>query len=151
MAGRCSLVPRARWWRRGSAGQRRRWALWRALARGFALTRPSLTGLRGSCAARCTIRACTPPARSCTSIVPSSVTGPGLPALMPPGMAGRIPYAHAITVRMLLGHRSGVAEWDTPDVDEYIARHPAKIWTLEEILALAAKHPPVFAPGTGFF
>ena len=74
-----------------------------------------------------------------------------LPAVMPSGTARRIPHAHGITVRMLLGHRSGVAEWDTPDIDEYIARHPAKIWTLQEILALAAKHPPVFAPGTGFF
>ena len=74
-----------------------------------------------------------------------------LPAVMPSGTARRIPHAHGITVRMLLGHRSGIAEWDTPDIDEYIARHPAKIWTLQEILALAAKHPPVFAPGTGFF
>ena len=80
-----------------------------------------------------------------------SLSTPRLPAVMPSGTARRIPHAHGITVRMLLGHRSGVAEWDTPDIDEYIARHPAKIWTLQEILALAAKHPPVFAPGTVFF
>jgi D-alanyl-D-alanine carboxypeptidase len=74
-----------------------------------------------------------------------------LPAVMPASAARLIPHAHDITVRMLLGHRSGIAEWDTPDIDEYIARHPAKVWTLHEILTLAAKHPPVFAPGAGFF
>ena len=34
--------------------------------------------------------------------------------------------------------------------DEQAARHPAKVWTIEEILDLAAAQPPVFAPGTGF-
>jgi D-alanyl-D-alanine carboxypeptidase len=51
---------------------------------------------------------------------------------------------------MLLGHRSGIPEWDLPAVDEQIARHPAKVWTIAEILDLAAAQPPVFAPGTSY-
>ena len=46
---------------------------------------------------------------------------------------------------MLLDHRSGIPEWDTPDIDDQIAHHPAKIWTIGEKLDLAAAQPPVFA------
>jgi len=51
---------------------------------------------------------------------------------------------------MLLGHRSGIPEWDLAAQDEYIAHHPEKVWTIDEILDLAATHPPVFAPGTSY-
>jgi D-alanyl-D-alanine carboxypeptidase len=73
-----------------------------------------------------------------------------LPDVLPASVAGRFANAPAISVRMLLSHRSGIPEWDTPDVDEYIARHPAKIWRISEILDIAAAKPPVFAPGTSY-
>ena len=73
-----------------------------------------------------------------------------LPRVLPAGVTGRFPNAAHITVRMLLGHRSGIPEWDTPLMDIVIAHHLAKVWTTEEKLDLAAAQPPVFAPGTGY-
>ena len=74
-----------------------------------------------------------------------------LPELLSANVTGRFPTAADITVRMLLGHRSGIPEWTSPATDEEVARHPAKVWTISEFLDLAAAQPPVFAPGTGFF
>ena len=74
-----------------------------------------------------------------------------LPDVLPPSVTGRFATAADITVRMLLGHRSGIPEWDLPAVDVELARHPAKVWKVSEFLALAAAQPPVFTPGTGFF
>jgi len=51
---------------------------------------------------------------------------------------------------MPLGHRAGIPDWDSPGIDEYVARHQAKVWSVEEFVDLAAAKPPVFAPGTGF-
>src|SRR4051794_6059145 len=73
-----------------------------------------------------------------------------LPEVLPADVVGRFPTAPEITVRMLLGHRSGIPEWDLPEQDEYAARHPAHVWTLAEILDLAAAKPPLFAPGTAY-
>jgi D-alanyl-D-alanine carboxypeptidase len=74
-----------------------------------------------------------------------------LPEVLPKSVIGRFPTAPDITVRMLLGHRSGIPEWDLAAVDEQLARHPTKVWQVSEFLDLAAAQPPVFAPGTGFF
>ena len=73
-----------------------------------------------------------------------------LPALLPVNVVRRFHDSAQISVRMLLDHRSGIPEWDTPDIDDQIAHHPAKIWTIREKLDLAAAHPPVFAPGTSY-
>jgi D-alanyl-D-alanine carboxypeptidase len=73
-----------------------------------------------------------------------------LPEVLAADVVGRFPTAPDITVRMLLSHRSGIPEWDHPEQDEYAARHPAKIWTTDEILDLAAAQPPLFAPGTAY-
>jgi D-alanyl-D-alanine carboxypeptidase len=73
-----------------------------------------------------------------------------LPEVLPASVAGRFANAPDITVRMLLGHRAGIPDWDSPEIDEYVARHQAKAWSVEEFLDLAAAKPPVFAPGTGF-
>ena len=51
---------------------------------------------------------------------------------------------------MLLDHRSGIPEWDQPEQDEYAARHPAHVWSISQILRLAAARPPLFAPGTAY-
>ena len=73
-----------------------------------------------------------------------------LPDVLPVGVTGRIANASDITVRMLLGHRAGIPDWDDPALDERVARDPAKVWTVSELLDLAAAKPPVFAPGTSF-
>lgn len=73
-----------------------------------------------------------------------------LPEVLPAEVVDRFPTAPDITVRMLLSHRSGIPEWDLPEQDEYAARHPAHVWTIAEILDLAAAKPPVFAPGTAY-
>jgi D-alanyl-D-alanine carboxypeptidase len=74
-----------------------------------------------------------------------------MPDVLPASVAGRFANAADITVRMLLGHRSGIPEWDLPAIDLELARDPAKVWKVSEFLDLAAAQPPVFAPGTGFF
>ena len=73
-----------------------------------------------------------------------------LPEVLPVDVAGRFANAADITVRMLLGHRAGIPDWDSPAVDEQVARDPAKVWEVAEFLDLAAAKPPVFAPGTSF-
>jgi len=74
-----------------------------------------------------------------------------LPEMLPASVVGRFPTAADITVRMLLGHRSGIPKWNSDALEIEVARHPAKVWKVSEFLDLAAAQPPVFAPGTGFF
>jgi D-alanyl-D-alanine carboxypeptidase len=73
-----------------------------------------------------------------------------LPEVLPPSVTGRVANAADITVRMLLGHRAGIPDWDSPAIDEQVAHDPAKVWKVEEFLDLAAAKPPLFAPGTSF-
>ena len=73
-----------------------------------------------------------------------------LPEVLPAEVVRRFPTAADVTVRMLLGHRAGIPEWTSPTVDRQIARRPETVWTVAEILDLAAAQPPVFSPGTGF-
>jgi D-alanyl-D-alanine carboxypeptidase len=74
-----------------------------------------------------------------------------LPDVLPASVTGRFPNAADVSVRMLLGHRSGIPEWDLAAVDIDLARNPAKVWKVSEFLDLAAAQPPVFPAGTGFF
>jgi D-alanyl-D-alanine carboxypeptidase len=73
-----------------------------------------------------------------------------LPAVLAADVAGRFANAAEITVRMLLGHRAGIPDWESPALDEQVARNQSKVWTVAELLDLAAAKPPVFAPGTSF-
>jgi D-alanyl-D-alanine carboxypeptidase len=41
-----------------------------------------------------------------------------LPEVLPPSVTGQVANAADITVRMLLGHRAGIPDWDSPAVDE---------------------------------
>jgi D-alanyl-D-alanine carboxypeptidase len=45
-----------------------------------------------------------------------------LPDVLPASVVDRFPTAPEITVRMLLGHRSGLADWSTPVTDAAAAR-----------------------------
>src|SRR3954454_6667958 len=73
-----------------------------------------------------------------------------LPDVLPASVSGRVANAADITVRMLLGHRAGIPDWDDPALDDQVARDPAKVWNISELLDLAAAKPPLFAPGTSF-
>jgi D-alanyl-D-alanine carboxypeptidase len=69
---------------------------------------------------------------------------------LPVGITGRIGNAEAIKVRMLLGQRSGVPEWVTPEVHRVVAADPEHVWSLDEILDRIAAQSPSFPPGERF-
>ena len=70
--------------------------------------------------------------------------------ILPKNVIGRFGNGDQITVRMLLNHTAGIAEWDTDEIDAEIFAHPHKIWQELEQLDLAAAHGPTFAPGEGW-
>lgn len=60
------------------------------------------------------------------------------------------PRADAITVRQLLNHTSGIPEFlETPDV-LMKSIIPSTYWQPQEVLDIAAKREPYFAPGAGW-
>jgi D-alanyl-D-alanine carboxypeptidase len=73
-----------------------------------------------------------------------------LPDMLPADVVDRFPTAPAITLQMLLAHRSGLADWSTPATDVAAARDPARVWKVSESLDLAASKKPLFAPGTRY-
>ncbi|NUP26286.1 MAG: beta-lactamase family protein [Nocardia sp.] len=69
---------------------------------------------------------------------------PGL--LTGAGVDGR-----AITVRQILGHRSGLPELlESPEMNEYEAAREGRTYTPEQVIAVALRYPAQFAPGTRF-
>ncbi|HVY46208.1 MAG TPA: serine hydrolase domain-containing protein, partial [Minicystis sp.] len=61
------------------------------------------------------------------------------------------PNGAAITVRELLNHTSGVFNYtDDATFDAALASDPGKHYAPEDLVAIAAQHPPYFAPGQGF-
>jgi D-alanyl-D-alanine carboxypeptidase len=73
-----------------------------------------------------------------------------LPDVLPADVVDRFPTAPRITLRMLLGHRSGLADWSTAATDVAAARDPARVWKVSDSLDLAAAKKPLFAPGTRY-
>jgi D-alanyl-D-alanine carboxypeptidase len=73
-----------------------------------------------------------------------------LPEVLPAEVTDRFPGASEITVRMLLGHRSGIADWSTPVTDAAAAREPDRIWKVSDVLDLAAAKKPAFSPGARY-
>ena len=64
-------------------------------------------------------------------------------------LPGAVPGGRAITLRMLLNHTSGLFDY-TQD-EQWLAAlttDPDHAWTPAELLSLALRHPPTFAPGT---
>jgi D-alanyl-D-alanine carboxypeptidase len=64
-------------------------------------------------------------------------------------LPGTVPDGRAITLRMLLNHTSGL--FDYTEDEQWLAAlrtDPGHAWTPAELLALALRHPPNFAPGT---
>jgi D-alanyl-D-alanine carboxypeptidase len=62
-----------------------------------------------------------------------------------------VPDGDQITIADLLKMRSGLYNYtDAPELSEILDRDPTKVWTPDEVLAIAFKHPPYFPPGTAF-
>src|SRR5262249_24882372 len=62
-----------------------------------------------------------------------------------------VPNGDNITISDLLQMRSGLFNYSSaPELAESLDRDPARVWITDELLAIAFKHPPVFAPGTKF-
>lgn len=71
-------------------------------------------------------------------------------ALLPQSVTSRFANSDQITVRMLLNHTGGIAEWVTDVRNAEIAANPRKIWTDADQLNIAAERGPTFAPGQGW-
>ncbi len=68
--------------------------------------------------------------------------------LLPAALATRIPDADAITLKMLLNHTSGLAEFADEAFDAEVAADPQRIWTLDELVDRAVAKPALFTPGS---
>jgi len=66
--------------------------------------------------------------------------------LLPDKITGKLANSEKITVRMLLNHTSGVADFMDLAGPELIA-HLGKVWQAEEFIDFAAAEKPSFAPG----
>lgn len=67
-------------------------------------------------------------------------------ALLPADVVARFPASNRITVRMLLNHTSGLADFMAAAGPEIVA-DPGKVWDVGEFLDFAAAQEPMFAPG----
>ena len=62
-----------------------------------------------------------------------------------------VPNGDHITVAELLDMRSGLYNYtDAPEISESVDHDPTRVWTPQELLAIAFARPPNFAPGTEF-
>ncbi|MFI1100649.1 serine hydrolase domain-containing protein [Streptomyces melanogenes] len=64
-------------------------------------------------------------------------------------LPGQVPNGRAITLRMLLNHTSGLADYseDPAILRSAMGKDPRR-WTSEQLLALGVRHDPKFPPGT---
>ena len=70
--------------------------------------------------------------------------------VLPEGIVARFPNTDKITLRMLLSHRSGIADFMIPAVVGELAANPSKVWEVEEFLDIAAAQEPLFPPGESY-
>jgi D-alanyl-D-alanine carboxypeptidase len=62
-----------------------------------------------------------------------------------------VPNGDNITIDELLTMRSGLYNYtDAPELAAIVDRDPTKVWTTEEVLAIAFARPPNFLPGTAY-
>ena len=62
-----------------------------------------------------------------------------------------VPNGDNITIGQLLKMRSGLYNYTAaPELAESLDRDPTKVWSSEELRAIAFKRPPLFAPGAEF-
>jgi D-alanyl-D-alanine carboxypeptidase len=64
-------------------------------------------------------------------------------------LPGVVPNGPAITLRELLGHRSGLFDYleDPQVLAPYLSGNLGRRWTPDELIAISNAHPPLFAPG----
>jgi D-alanyl-D-alanine carboxypeptidase len=67
-------------------------------------------------------------------------------------LPGAVPNGKTITVRQLLGHRSGLYDYlsDPRVLKPYLAGNFGYTWTPRRLVAVSASHKPLFAPGTKY-
>ncbi|WP_329395391.1 serine hydrolase domain-containing protein [Streptomyces melanogenes] len=64
-------------------------------------------------------------------------------------LPGQVPNGRAITLRMLLNHTSGLADYtEDPAILPAIMGKDPRRWTSEQLLALGVRHDPPLPPGT---
>jgi D-alanyl-D-alanine carboxypeptidase len=73
-----------------------------------------------------------------------------LPELLPRSVTDRVKNADQITLRMLLGHTSGIPEWNTHEFEVRFIGDPNRIWTNDDVLGMVADEPALFPPGSSF-
>jgi len=62
-----------------------------------------------------------------------------------------VPNGDGITIGELLKMRSGLYNYTSaPELAESLERDPTRAWTAEDVLAIAFKRPPNFAPGAEY-
>ncbi len=62
-----------------------------------------------------------------------------------------VPNGDDITIAELLDMRSGLYNYTSaPEISESVDRDPTRVWTPQELLAIAFARPPNFPPGTEF-
>jgi len=62
-----------------------------------------------------------------------------------------VPNGQNITIAQLLDMRSGLYNYsETLELNRSLDVTPSRVWTPDELLALAFAHPPYFAPGEGY-
>ncbi|MFC4602789.1 serine hydrolase domain-containing protein [Rhodococcus kronopolitis] len=62
-----------------------------------------------------------------------------------------VPGGDGITIEQLLNMRSGLFNYsETLELNEALDQDPQKVWTPDQLLALAFAHPPYFPPGQGY-
>lgn len=62
-----------------------------------------------------------------------------------------VPDGENITIEQLLKMRSGLYNYtDAPELSATLDADPAKVWTSQDALAIAFRHPPNFAPGAEY-
>lgn len=62
-----------------------------------------------------------------------------------------VPNGDNITISGLLKMRSGLFNYTSaPELADSLDHDPTRVWTTDELLAIAFKHPPVSAPGTEY-
>ena len=73
-----------------------------------------------------------------------------LTTVLPADVTARFPEADQITVRMLLNHTSGLADYTDNAFDLEVLADPRRQWTVSELLDRAAAQPRAGAPGEHF-
>jgi D-alanyl-D-alanine carboxypeptidase len=65
-------------------------------------------------------------------------------------LPGLVPHGDAISIRQLLNHTSGLAdfEYDPTVLAPYLAGDLGHPWAPRKLVQIAVSHPPLFAPGT---